>query len=343
MTEQGTVSALLYWEESTSRRAAFFRDSSTGTTTYVTLPQDASGGWSNASYAYTRPDELTVLGGLGPIYLRTYRLAGSPVPTSAALISSTVLGDTDSRMGALLVLKSGAVVAAWHQQGATGPQGHHLLYRKTDGSTSQVDFSFVPTRSSKDALAQHPADGSIWLFNDPDAWGTIGAAHLTETGSGLVVDWTDTAFIGTPDGDNNADLENPDIEAAADSSTGTIALAYQSAHRYRFSTSRVGSWISVARISANSAKSFIQLPVYVERISRIALVVRPGEASLAYPPVDDATLTFDKLYASTYSGGQWSAPRFLGQLNDPYGFVAGGNSRTEFAAQLTGGALHFFQ
>ncbi|MDX6199412.1 MAG: hypothetical protein QOJ79_2563 [Actinomycetota bacterium] len=342
MTEHGTVSALLYWEENTSRRAAFFRDASTGATSYVNLPLDTTAGWSTASYAYSATDQLTILSGNGPIYLRTYRLTGTPVPTGATLLSSQVLGDTDSRMGALVVLRSGAVVAAWHQQGSTGPDGHHVLYRTSTGATSQLDFSFLPTRSSKDALVQHPADGSIWLFNEPDAWSSIGAAHLTETAGGLTLDWTDAAFIGSADGDNDADPENPDIEAAPDPSTGTIALAYQDAHRYRFATSKVGSWVSIARISPSRTKTFVQLPVYVERISRIGLVVRPGETWVTYRPMDEATLTFDKLYVNRYADGQWGAPRYLGQLKDPYAPVSSGVSRAEFAAQLVDGTTHLF-
>lgn len=264
------------------------------------------------------------------------------MPTTATLTSVDTLGDTDSRMGALTRLASGGVVAVWHQQGQLGAEGHHLLYRSATGATQRLDLDFIPTRSSKDALVQHPGDGSVWLLNDPDAWSSIGAAHFTETSNGLRVDWSDSAYIDSAYGDFDADPENPDIQAAADPSTGEIVLAYQSAKRYRFSTARIGSYVAIARISPSGGLTFAQLPTYVERISRIGLTVRPGEVWLAYRPVDASTLAFDKVYASRLAGGQWDAPRLLGQLKDPYGLLPFSPSKAEFASQLTDGAAHFF-
>lgn len=345
MAEAGTVSALLYADPWTSRRAVYFRDAATGANSYVTLPLDSLAGWANATYLLAGPAELWVWGGGGPVYLRHYQLSGSPVPTSATLLSSQSFGDTDSRRGALTRLASGAVVAVWNQQGQTGAQGLGIVYRSPAGALQTIyPLQFMPTSSSKQVIAQHPVDGSVWLFNDPDAFGQIGAAHFTEGPSGLRVDWTNAGYLTpTANGDFAPDPENADLALAPDPSTGTLVLAYQSAVRQMFSTAPVvtGSEVAIARIGPSGPTSFAMLPVFVERISALGLVVRPGETWVAYRPVDPVTLTFDKLYVNVLRGGAWGTPKLLGTLADPYGLVGFGISRPEFSAALNDGGLHF--
>lgn len=345
MAESGSLTALLYWEQFTTRRAVFVRDASTGATAYVDLPADTMAGWSNANYVWSGND-FWVLGGDGPVYLRHYVFAGSPLPSSASLVSSQVLGDGDSRMGDLLRLRSGGLVAVWHQQGMNGaPQGLGIGYRSPAGGWQALPLLAVgPSAASKQVLVQHPADDSVWLFTDPDGWSAIGAVHLTESAGGLAVDWSDKTYLSVPKyGDSGPDLENPDLAVAADPSTGTIALAYQNDHRYMFSTSPVvtGSFVSVARITATGGVSFVVLPVYVERVSGLGLVVGPGWTTLAYRPIDQATLTYDKLTVSTYRNGSWGSPAVAGSVSAPSQRIDYGGSRTEFAAQMADGNTHF--
>src|SRR5207244_6201698 len=120
MAVSGSMTALLYWETFTTRRAVLFRDSSSGANSYVSLPVDTTAGWSNANYVISG-SRLWIFGGDGPVYVRDYQLSGSPLPTSATRVSTQVFGDSDSRQGDLTMLASGGLVAVWHQQGSTGP------------------------------------------------------------------------------------------------------------------------------------------------------------------------------------------------------------------------------
>lgn len=344
----GAISGMLYQKASTLQPYAYFRDSSTGATSHVLLATDGIAGndWANATYVLSS-NKLWVLAGRGPVYVREYGLQGSPLPSSVSLLSTTTLGDTDTRVGDLVSLASGGVFAAWHQQGQTGPQGMGFSYRSPAGTWSTTyPVRFMPTNASLQVAAQNPADGSIWVFSDPDAFGQIGAAHLTETSSSVSVDWTDANFIDSANyGGFGPDPENPDLEAVADPSSGTIALAYQSSTRKTFSDSPTvitGSHVTVARIDAAGGKSFISLPAYVERISRIGLAVgEAGETWLTYRPIDPSDLSFDDLYRSKYSGGGWSAPRLLGTLNNPHGTIAFSSARPEVAARFTDSRTHF--
>ena len=349
MAEQGSISALLYREQFSHKPWASFRDTSSGSVSNVSLPvaQVSSNEWDGASYVLTSQHELWVLSGSGPVYVRHYQLTGTPLPTLATLVSTTTFGDADSRAGDLVLLASGGMLGVWHQQGALGPQGQGIAYRSPSGSWSTIyPLQFMPTKSSRQTVAQQPADGSIWVFSDPDSWHAVGAIHLTEDPSGIKVDWTDGTFINVPkDGDFGPDPERPDVVAAADASTGTIALAYQSNVRKVFSSAPwvVGSYVAVARIAADGAKSFTSLPVYVERISELGLVVRPGETWLAYRPVDAATLTYDHLYVSRYASESWGLSTPLGTLYTPYEGLTSGVSRATFVGRLADGKLHEFQ
>ncbi len=344
MAESGSMTALLYSEQFTSRRAVFVRDASTRATAYVDLPVDTAVGWGNANYVWSGGD-LWVLSGDGPVYLRHYAFSGSPMPASASLVSSQVLGDGDSRVGDLLVLRSGGLVAVWHQQGAGGPQGMSIGYRAPAGGWQVLpSLTFVPSAASKQVVAQHPADNSVWVFTDPDGWSAIGAVHLTEVSGGLRVDWTDGTYVSVGKyGDSGPDRENPDLAVAPDPSTGTIALAFQNDHRYMFSTSPVvtGSHVSVARITATGGVSIVVLPVYVERVSALGLVVGPGTTTLAYRPIDQATLTYDKLVVSTYRDGAWGTPAVAGTVNASSQRTSYGAGRAEVAARMADGNTHF--
>ena len=342
-----SLSLLIYQEADSSKPWAFVRDASTGQSTHVALPfaQWPGSDWSSATYVLTPERQLWVFSGAGPVHARRYDLSGSPLPTTATLGSDVTFGDADSRAGDLTLLASGALVAVWHQQGQSGPQGQGIAYRSPAGTWStQYPLTFIPTRASVQAVAQHPSDGSVWVFSDPDAWSSIGVAHLTEGASDLVLDWTNPTFISSADEEYDADPEMADVEVAADPSTGTIAVAYQSSVRKTFSADPfvTGSHLAVARIAASGSKSFVSLPVYVERISQIGLTVAGGATWLAYRPIDDEDLSFDDLYVSRLEHGVWSPPQLLGRLYGPYDSVAFNPGRPEFGARLIDQKLYFF-
>lgn len=341
----GSLTGVLYTEVVTNRRAVWFRDAATGASSYVDLPSDALTGWSGAAAQMASATELWVFGGQGPMTLRRYQLSGSPAPTSATLVESRSFGDTDSRPGDLVVLAGGGIVAAWHQQGATGPEGQHVAYRSPAGGWSAPPpLTFMPTRSSDQVLAQHPADGSVWLFSNPDAWGGVGAARLVEADGTLALDWTDGLFIySSRVGPYGSDPENPDLAAAADPGTGTIALAYQSADRKSFSDGSrtvVGSRIALARVRADRSLTFVLGDEYAERVSDVGLVVAGGDTWVTYRPVDEATLTWDGVHAARERGGAWDVPLDLGAgTGDP---VAYGTGRAEASTRMADGRVHLY-
>jgi hypothetical protein len=105
----------------------------------------------------------------------------------------------------------------------------------------------------------------------------------------------------------------------------------------------IGSYPVVARFGTNGERSFVTLPTYVERISRLGLVVNAGETWLAYRPVDSSDFSFDDVYVSRYSGGAWGTAQKLGTLSDQYGGIAFGDRRAQFAARMSDAQLHFFR
>lgn len=343
MAEQGALSFVLYTTEYTAKPFVYVRDTSSTAVTHVALPEGSTPGyWGDASYAVTSGGDLWVLSGGGPVYVRRYHLSGSPLPTTATLVSTTVFGDTDSRAGALTVLASGAVVGVWHQQGYSGPSGLGVAYWSGSAWSTQT-LAFMPTKASNQALVQHPGDNSVWLLNDPDGWHAVGAAHFTETTSGLRVDWTDATYIDVAKyGNFGPDAEKPDVEAAADPSTGTIVVAYQGNVRTTFSNGVTGSYPVIARLGVSGAPTFASLPIWAERISSLGVIARPGEVWLAYRPVDTATLTFSNVAVSRFatSTAAWDAPITLGSAYEAYGRIGFGLTRIEFTNRMADDVLH---
>lgn len=344
----GDVTGTLYWESNTTRRAIMLRASSTGETAYVDLPVDNEVGWTRAAYLMTSGNDLWVFGGNGPMALRHFQLTGDGVPTVATLVSDQVFGDSDSRQGDFVRLSSGALLLSWMQQGASGPQGQWLAYQAAGSAGFQVTgpLQFVRTKASKAVLVQHPADGSIWLFSDPDAWGAIAAAHLSESGGALRVDWTDATWINsTTYGAMGPDPENPDLAAAVDLSNDTIVLAYQGAQRKTFTSgtgNATGSFPVIARIPSSGTPAFAQLPTYVERISSLGLTVRNGDVRLTYRPVDGATATFDKVNSSLMRDGSWQSATALGQMYTAWESLSTPSDSMQTCTRMNDGRLHLF-
>ena len=339
-----SLSAILYLDPM-GRPWAYLRDATTGASGHVQLPQVSGTNWSAVSYVLRSPTDLWVLAGAGPVQFRQYRLDGAGLPTSATLLSTTTLGDSDSRPDDIAALASGAVVGVWHQQGSSGPQGVRASYwnPSTAAWSTLGPLTFMPTFASKFVVVQHPADGSVWLFGNPDSWSAIGAAHLSEGSGGLHVDWTNGSFISSSDGAFNADPENPDLEVAPDAASGTVTLAYQRAQRKMFSSNPVvtGSYLAVASIRADGTKSFVSLDEYVERVSSLGLSVLPTERWTAYRPIQP-DLSFATLYMRRVSAGAWDAPILLGTLYSPYQQVLANPAAAEIVARMSDGKVHLF-
>jgi hypothetical protein len=344
VAEHQGLSYLLYGARYTAQPWVLVRDPGSGATSHVALPQGTTGGtaWARADIAVAG-EHLWVLSGAGPVHLRHYRLSGAPLANSAVLVDEHVLGDADSRAGALTSLTSGAVAAVWHQQGATSPQALHVAHATATGTVRLVQATGMSTRSSTQAIAQHPSDGSVWVFSSADASGTIVGVRLVE-GTGLTVDRVDPELVTSARyGPLGPDPEAPDVEVAPDPATGTIAVAYQSAERRIFSTQPfvAGSYVAVARMRADTTMSFLVLPAYVERISAIGLVVRGNDTWLAHRPVA-ADLTSDDLHLSRHDGTSWVGGTLLGQLDDPRAMVYFGRSTATFAAPQIDNRLHVY-
>ena len=71
--------------------------------------------------------------------------------------------------------------------------------------------------------------------------------------------------------------------------------------------------LAVAQIKADGSKTFIPFPTYMERGAQFGFsVLSDGTLYLAYQPINHQTFTWNEVYASHYSGGNWSAPVFVG-------------------------------
>lgn len=345
IAEGGGRSYMLYAARFTNAPWVLVRDESNGDTSHIALPAGTTGGtaWARADLAVAGGD-MWILSGAGPVYLRHYRLSGSPLPNTATVVAEHLLGNSDSRAGALTALASGNAVGVWHQQAATTPHGLNFVHVTPGGVVRTTGPVSIATRSSTQAIAQHPADQSVWVFSSADAGGAIAAVHLSEQSTGLGVDWVNSSYISEGrHGTLGPDPEAPDVEVAVDSVNGAITVAYQSAERRVFSTQPwiVGSQVAVARVRADASISFLALPDYVERISAIGLVVEENETWLAYRPIAD-DLTFDTLYARRHDGSAWGEPVVLGKLGDPRAMVYFGRSVVNLGGPMADNLVHLF-
>ncbi|MFZ6005495.1 MAG: hypothetical protein ACOYXM_16355 [Actinomycetota bacterium] len=343
LIQWGDVTGVLYVDSSTFSPSIWFRHHSSRETSIVDLPSDSRDGWVYAAAAMTSATDLWIAGGNGPITLRHYALAGSPLPASASLVETRTFGDSDSRPGDLIALADGSIVVAWHQQGATGPQGQHIAFRSASGTWSQLPaLTFMPTSYSDQVLAQHPSDGSIWLFSNPDMWGSIGAAHLSLSAGGLAVDWSDSSFISEQAfGLNGPDPENPDLAVASDPVSGALALAYQSRDRKYVGTSsstRIVSRVAIARIPATGGMSFSTAPVWAERVADIGLVVAGTTTAVTYREVDHVTGGLAGIHLVRHDGLAWGSP--MPVANGSVTSVAYASGRIEVAGLADDWQIH---
>jgi hypothetical protein len=279
----------------------------------------------------------------GNLLISQYRLNGTP-PTSATLLSSRTLGDSKSVGKAMIRLRSGALLAAWNQEG-WGLNAYDLTtgfaYRSPTGQwTTQYPVTLTNTGGgtillSQWTMAQHPADSSIWAFIKRDSAHQIAALHFTESGGALLLDWTRSDYISVyTDGDHGPEGEFPFLVAVPDSSRNAILLAYQSYRdRQIFMDPLYGSGNSIflkdapariAKILADSSKTYIPFPNYLERCSQFGMsVLLDGSIWLTYQPINPQTYTWNQVLASKYTDGVWGAPVFVGSNYRSYNVASG--------------------
>jgi len=344
------MSSVLYMSLSNGGIYAFFKDN-LGDTSHVLLPGfPSSGNYGCGEYVMTAKDEMWALFGTGPLMAVQYKFTGSPLPTTATLVSSKTLGDSSSFCPSLIKLSSGALVGVWTQNTAYNSTSGALgfAYHNISGSWSQI-FPYTVQYSTggvRLALAQHPVDNSIWALSKQDGAHQINAYHLTETSNGLSFDWTDANFIsqGT-DGSNGPEGEFPYLVAVSDKLRSAILLAYQDNQYKMYNSSVKGAYVSIAQINIDKTKSFLVFPKYIERADYLGLVASPTSISLGYFPINETTLTYNDAYVSNYSNGTWNQQKLLGtSYQNPPGLGYGINS-TQFAVDLSnypGNQLYLF-
>lgn len=334
----GTRTAVIYQKLnmfSTRDTWLYVNDSDTGQTSRFLLHSSPGYYQTEADYVLTSATELWTLScdaGSGKLLVSQYKLNGTP-PTSATLISTQSLGDTYSYAMSLIRLQSGALVVSWSDQATTytGDLIAGYAYRSPTGTWIAKTPATLASSggvhvgwNTRMRLAQHPADGSVWMLVKEDTSSAIEALHFTEAANDFILDWINAGFITqATDGDNGPETEFPFLAAAADPTRNAILLAYQSRpYQFVFIDPLYGSmnsiflkqsYATIAQISANGSKSFIPYQTYMERATQFGMsVLSDGTIWLAYLPINSQTLTWNEIFASKYQSGVWTAPVLTG-------------------------------
>jgi hypothetical protein len=340
MATYGARSALIYTKQNAADLTLdtwlYVNDRDTGQTSKFLLHRSPGYRQIETDYVLTSPTELWTLSfdpwGAGKVLVSQYGLNGSPV-NSATLLSTKSLGDSGSFAKSMIRLQSGALMVAWNQDSSYKTDGSvdmGIAYLSANGNwTVQFPLTISTTDGgnnprSQIAMAQHPADGSIWVFSKRDAFDDIIALHFTEAGGAVSLDWSKPDYIDAlADGTNSPQGEFPFLAATADPTRNAILLAYQ-AQQSQFvfidplfndmnAIALKAAYATVAQISADGSKLFVPFQTYMERDVQFGFsVLSDGTIWLAYQPINHQSLTWNEVYASQYSNGTWSAPAFVG-------------------------------
>jgi hypothetical protein len=327
-------------------------DSDTGMTSSLLLHTSPGYYQTESDYVLTSATELSTLSADqagGHLLVSQYKLNGAP-PTSATLVSTKSLGDSNSQAGSMIRLQSGALMAAWYENldlccaGATDLTTG-FAYRSPTGTWSVKNPVTIPNSGggsvtlSQMIMAQHPADGSIWAFVKRDSFYEIGALHFTETTDDVFIDWINPAYISNmAEGENGPQAEYPFLAAVADPTRNDILLAYQTNHyqmvfidpMFYSSMNNIflkQAYATVAQINADGTKTFIPFQNYMERGVQFGMsVLSDGTIWLTYQPINSQTRTWNQVYASQFQNGGWSAATFTGLNYTTYNTNSGGRN-----------------
>jgi len=352
LAEAENTTMLQYYEKDTGDQRLYFFDGSFGA--HVLLPGFKGIQSDRIDFRGTRfdqvehvlpslnevwifseaPTETTDgrLGYMSPVLISRYALTGSPLPTKATLRSSRTFGDEHSRTGAFISLQSGGMIASWYQSHLVEPHGDRrpevgIAYRSPRGRWS-TKFPIAVNDSkggrltqSRQAMAQHPADDSIWLFNKRDSAHSMEVVHLSETGDGLAVDWVDPLFINDREHkEDSVESEFPAIMAISDPTRNVIILAYGDK---RFERTTCGgtcfrkvTHVTVVAIAADGTKWFeATSPFTIERTTRFGMALSEDKLSFVYKPLTLTSRPPSSLEAISLDlkTGSWSEPLVLGE------------------------------
>lgn len=385
ISSYGKVSAFLYRTESSGDWLYMYDVS--GNESHIPLPDRFDlNDRASAGCLLTGPADIWIWSGvLGHAAIRHYRLVssrGSRLPDKAVRASITNIGDGDTRPGAIVKLASGGVIAVWHQFRYhpdrrldiglvyVSPKGEI----KTNYPISAPGKEGTPV-ATRWAMAQHPADGSIWAFFKRDSYHEISALHLTETAKGIKLDWVKTDFIGRNDGIHAPEGEYPYLAAVADPTNNSIVLAYQnnrseimyvsdgdgnlmggsctqgSFQRMEPYFFAKRSLVSIMRVTADGRKTFQDFPGFVERTQEFGLSLT-DRLWILYRRIDCETSTYEILQRQgevmlRYHDGEWSTPLILGKLDTEKEYYAASlfssPYQPHFLMRLDDGLLHLFE
>jgi hypothetical protein len=346
------ITMLQYYEKKTGKQALYFTDGTSSS--HVILSKFGGIQSDRSDFRGSRFDQVehflpslqevwifseaptkkmdVRLGFMSPVMISHYALSGSPLPTSAALLSSKTFGDDHSRTGAFTSLKSGGMIASWYQSYVVNPHEDRreeigIVYRDPQGQWSTlfpiaIDGSAgggIP--QSRQAIVQHPADDGIWLFNKRDSYHSMEVVHLSETDSGIVVDWIDPLFINEREhGTESLEAEFPAIVAIPDPIRKVIILAFGDNGYYM--TNCEGNCfqkvtpVTVMTITANGTQRFeTYSPFTIERTTRFGMALAGTKLWFVYKPLQLFSEHPPALEAISYdmATGFWSPSASLGE------------------------------
>jgi Bacterial Ig domain len=339
----GSRTAYLYLKWTTTSTLdtwLYIKDSDTGQTSSFLLHKYPGYYIAETDYVFTSATELFTVArdsGAGKVLVSQYTLNGSPIPTSATLVSTQLFGDSHSTPRSMIRLQSGALMMAWNEADSNYFLTDFVAGFAYRSPTGNWAFQFPVTVTNpfggnstmtQMAMAQHPTDGSIWAFAKRDAFHQIIALHFTESGGNITLDWTKPDYIAQStsspvpnnDGINGPETEFPFLSAIADSTRSAILLAYQrNEYQILFTDYASGSGAlkeataAIAQIASDGSKTFIGFPTYMERQQQFGFsVLADGTLWLAYHPINHQTFTWNEVYASKYQNGVWSTPAHVG-------------------------------
>ena len=224
------------------------------------------------------------------------------------------------------------MIASWYQSYLVDPHGDRrpevgIAYRSPRGRWSTKfpiavnDSKGGRVTQSRQAMAQHPADDSIWLFNKRDGAHSMEVVHLSENGDSIAVDWVDPLFINELEHEEDSvEAEFPAIVTIPDPTRNVIILAYGDngfEMRTRGGTFfRKVTHVTVVAIAADGTKWFeATSPFTIERTTRFGIALSEDKLWFAYKPLTLTSTPPPSLEAISFDlkTGSWSEPLVLGE------------------------------
>lgn len=245
----------------------------------------------------------------------------SAMPTAMTLVSSTYFGDLDSRPEGVLTLDSGAVLACWSQHTSFFTNGNYAIvlgvaYLPAGGSSNWITHYplIIPgtlgslTSIREVAMAQHPVDGSVWIFMKRDSYESIEAIRCVESGGDVTVTLFPAIISQDANGDFGPEGELPHMVALANPKLSTVNLFYQQNVESPPGTIKKSCHLAVASINPNGTLgTFLSLAQWIERNAAFgAMVNRDGTLDVGYEIITGTNFpAVSTLYDSHYNGSVW--------------------------------------